>query len=183
MLDWKIDKSWTLFLDRDGVINQRIIGGYVTSAIDFFLLDNVSKAIESFNQLFYKVVVVTNQQGIAKKIMSTCNLDEVHRYMENELKNDNAYIDALFYAPGFKNEINSLRKPNAGMALLAKNKFNAINFEKSIMVGDTDSDILFGKKLGMKTVRVITEEPIKIEADLSVESLYEFSKILKNEVN
>ncbi len=177
-LPWEIDNDWTIFLDRDGVINERIMGGYVTKPSEFHLLKNVSKAIQTFNEKFKYCFVVTNQQGIAKKIMTTSNLEEVHRYMNTLLENENAKIDKIYFAPGFKNEENSSRKPNPKMGEIAKSEYPEIEFSKSIMVGDTDSDILFGKNLGMKTVRVKTVEEIKVEADFTVNSLYELSKIL-----
>lgn len=177
-IPWEIDTSWTLFLDRDGVINDRIMGGYVTSINEFHFLKDVPKAISILNKHFQYTFIVTNQQGIAKKIMSISNLNEVHRYMHDSLKRENAKIDKVYFAPGFKDEENSLRKPNTKMGLMAKEEFPNIDFKKSIMVGDTDSDILFGKNLGMKTVRVKTEEKITIEADITVNSLFEFSKTL-----
>lgn len=177
-LSWEIDNNWTIFLDRDGVINERIMGGYVTSTDEFHFLKDVPKAISILNNHFQYTFVVTNQQGVAKKIMSISTLEEVHRYMHESLKKENAKIDKIYFAPGFKHEENSLRKPNPKMGLIAKEEFPNIDFKKSIMVGDTDSDILFGKNLGMKTVRVKTEEKITIEADFTVNSLYEFSKTL-----
>ena len=178
MLPWKIDSTWTLFLDRDGVINERIMGGYVTSPSEFHFLEHVPVAISKLNKQFNLIIVVTNQQGIAKNLMSTCNLDEVHRYMIEALNKVEAKVDKVYYAPGFKDEEDSIRKPNPGMGLLAKKDYPEIDFEKSIMIGDTDSDIKFGKNLGMKTVRVKTIEPINIEADVTVESLYEFSNLI-----
>jgi phosphoglycolate phosphatase-like HAD superfamily hydrolase len=65
---------------------------------------------------------------------------------------------------------------------MAKSEYPSVDFEKSIMVGDTDSDILFGKNLGMKTIRVLSEEPIKVEADLNVSGLEELLKIIQNEI-
>jgi D-glycero-D-manno-heptose 1,7-bisphosphate phosphatase len=178
MLPWGVDKTWTLFLDRDGVINERIMGGYVTNPSEFHFLDLVPNAISRLNKKFNLTLVVTNQQGIAKNIMTSCNLEEVHRYMIERLNQVGAKIDKVYNAPGFKSEENSIRKPNPGMAIMAQKDYPEIVFEKSIMIGDTDSDIKFGKNLGMKTVRVKTIEPINIEADLTVESLYEFSKLI-----
>jgi phosphoglycolate phosphatase-like HAD superfamily hydrolase len=64
------------------------------------------------------------------------------------------------------------------MALLAQRQFEGVDFNKAVMVGDTDSDILFGQNLGMKTVRVRTVETIKVPADITVNSLVEFTNLL-----
>lgn len=176
MLDWNIDASWTLFLDRDGVINHRIMGGYVKKINEFVFLDDVPQAIAQFSTIFKHIFVVTNQQGIAKGIMTESNLLEIHSYMLTKLESMNARISKCYFAPEMKGDPNSTRKPNPTMGLRAKEEFPEIDFSKSIMVGDTDSDILFGKNLGMKTVRIKTEEPIKIEADYTCSSLSELSK-------
>lgn len=167
----EIDASWTLFLDRDGVINERIMGGYVTSIPDFHFLPQVQESIAFFSKHFNKIIVVTNQQGIAKGLMQERNLLEIHRYMQSEVEKFGAKIDACYFAPEFKSDVFSTRKPKPDMALKAQLDFPEIDFKKSIMVGDTDSDILFGKNLGMKTVRIKTEEAILVEADVTVDSL------------
>jgi D-glycero-D-manno-heptose 1,7-bisphosphate phosphatase len=176
---WEIDQSWTVFLDRDGVINHRIMGGYILKPEEFQFLSNADLAISIFNQLAQRVIVVTNQQCIGKKITNERNLSEVHRYMCELLKEKKAYVDKVYFAPELASDPNNTRKPKPDMAMKAKADFPEINFEKSIMVGDTDSDIRFGKNLGMKTVRVKTEEPIGFEADVTVDSLYEFAQSLK----
>jgi histidinol-phosphate phosphatase family protein len=178
-LSWNIDHTWTLFLDRDGVINERIMSGYVTSIEEFKFLPQVPESISFFSSLFKYVFVVTNQQGIAKGLMEERNLIEIHAYMHEQVKKVGGEITKSYYAPGLVSPKNVLRKPHPGMALLAQRQNRDVIFEKSIMVGDTDSDILFGKNLGMKTVRVQTVEPIKVEADLTVQSLEEFAKWLQ----
>ena len=79
--NWGINNTWSLFLDRDGVINKRIFGGYVTSIEEFEFLPGVEDAIKQFTDTFHLLFVVTNQQGIAKGIMSERNLLEIHNYM------------------------------------------------------------------------------------------------------
>lgn len=170
---WGIDSSWTLFLDRDGVINHRIWDDYVKNTSEFHLLEGVAEAISVFNQLFYKVVVVTNQQGISKGLMTERNLFEIHAYCSELLLEKNGHIDHFYFAPDLKDAPNNLRKPNPGMAYKAKSDFPEIDFSKSIMVGDTDSDIEFGKNLGMKTVYVSHEGSTNDQADLIVTSLEE----------
>ncbi|SRR5574343_50523 len=175
-IDWNIDASWTLFLDRDGVINERIMSGYVTSIEEFHFLPGVISAINQFTQVFQYIFVVTNQQGIAKGLMSERNLSEIHAYMQSQVEKVGGKIDKCYYAPGMASAKNELRKPKPGMAYLAQRQFSSIDFSKSIMIGDSDSDIVFGKNLGMKTVRVATVEPIHVKADFTVNSLEEFAK-------
>ena len=174
--DWNIDASWTLFLDRDGVINERIMSGYVKTIDEFHFLGGVKEAIKEFTSIFQYIFVVTNQQGIAKGLMTERNLSDIHAYMQSEVEKDGGKIDKCYYAPGIASAKNELRKPKPGMAYLAQRQFSLINFSKSIMIGDSDSDIVFGKNLGMKTVRVATVEPIHVEADYTVNSLEEFAK-------
>ncbi len=176
MLDWNIDSTWTLFLDRDGVINERKMGGYIENTDELTLLKGVPEAIADFTSLFSNIFVVTNQQGISKKIMTACNLIEIHSYIDDILGKSGGKITKYYFAPELKSDPHSTRKPLPFMGLKAKEEFPEVNFEKSVMIGDTDSDILFGKNLGMKTVRIKTIEPIKIEADYTCFSLMEFSK-------
>ena len=176
---WTVDKSWTLFLDRDGVINDRIMGGYVRSLQEFILLPGALESIARLSNVFGLVFVVTNQQGIAKGLMSERNLREIHSYLMKSVKDMGGHLAQCYYAPGISGPKNYLRKPKPGMALLAQRQHKMVEFSKSIIVGDSDSDILFGKNLGMKTVRIQTVEPIGIEADLTFQSLVEFSQYIK----
>ncbi len=179
MLDWNIDKSWTLFLDRDGVINERKMGGYIETIDEFQFLPNAAPSIAQLSQLFNHVFVVTNQQGIGKKIMTKRNLLDIHSYMCKVVESEGGKITKCYFAPELKSENSSMRKPNSGMALLAKEEYPEVDFSKSIMVGDTDSDILFGTKLGMKTIRIKTQEPIGIESDLELFSLEQVCQLLQ----
>lgn len=178
MIDWGVDKTWTLFLDRDGVINERIMGGYVRTLEEFVFLPAVPQSIAELSKIFGNVFVVTNQQGIGKGIMTESNLLEIHDYMHAEVEKYGGAIRKSYYAPGIASPENQLRKPKPGMALLAQRQHRVIEFSRSVMVGDSDSDIIFGQNLGMKTVRVRTVEPIKTTADITVDSLEQFYKML-----
>lgn len=180
--NWEIDQTWTLFLDRDGVINERIFGGYITSVDQFQFLAGTEQAIAELSRFFHLVIVVTNQQGIAKGIMSERNLLEIHNYMTDQVYLKGGKIDKCYFAPNLKGAEDDIRKPNPAMAEMAKMEFPEIDFSCSVMVGDTDTDIEFGKKLGMKTVRIKTEEPIGMPADVTVNSLVEFAKMINNEI-
>lgn len=183
MNDWKVDSSWTLFLDRDGVINVRLMDDYVKHAGEFKLLPGVAKAIAKANRLFSHVFVVTNQQGIGKGIMTERNLFEVHRYCSELLEDENARIDRYYFAPNLASDHSPLRKPNSGMALLVKEEYPSVDFQKSIMVGDSDSDIEFGRKLGMKTVFIDHAGGKEhATADLTCDSLESFINLMTDEI-
>jgi histidinol-phosphate phosphatase family protein len=154
----KIDKSWTLFLDRDGVINERIPKGYVMEPNQLILEVAVADAIAEFNELFARVVVVTNQQGIGKGLMTVDQLDAVHEKLKTDLSASGAHLDGIYYCPELANTGSKCRKPEGGMGEQAKADFPEIDFSKSIMVGDTITDLQFGKRLGMKTIFVTTSE-------------------------
>jgi D-glycero-D-manno-heptose 1,7-bisphosphate phosphatase len=179
MNHWNIDSSWCLFLDRDGVINTRKMGGYIQTIEEFEFLPDADHAIAAMSQLFKHVFVVTNQQGIGKGIMTESNLSGIHRYMSNRIIELGGSITKCYHAPDLDGENNLLRKPNIGMGLLAQNDFPEVDFEKSIMVGDSDTDIEFGTKLGMKTVRILTTEKVNRQADMSFTSLAEFYDWIK----
>jgi len=174
----KIDASWTLFLDRDGVINKRLMGDYVKTVQEFELLPGVAEALSLAGRHFGVIVVVTNQQGIGKGIMTERNLSEVHDYCSGLIAEAGGRIDRYYFAPELAGSGEGLRKPEPGMALLAKQDFPQIDFAKSIMCGDSDSDIEFGRKLGMKTVYVSADGDTHPEADLTVSSLFEGIKQL-----
>ena len=147
-----IAQDWSLFLDRDGVINVRPVGDYVKSPEDFVFLPGVPEAIAQFNKLFARTVVVTNQQGIAKGLMTEKALEEVHAHMHKQLALHHARIEAVYFCPFLASANNPYRKPGVGMGLAARKQFPTIEFGKSVMVGDSISDMQFGKRLGMLTV-------------------------------
>ncbi len=176
------DNTWSLFLDRDGVINVRKMNGYILNVDEFQFLPLADQSIAYFSSIFKHVFVVTNQQGISKGLMTKRNLLDIHNYMCEMIVKKGGKITSCYFAPELKSEEKSLRKPNPGMALQAKRDFPEVDFNKAIMVGDTDSDIKFGKNLGMKTVRIKTVEPIGIEADLTVESLKELMDLWERKI-
>lgn len=180
---WNIDSSWCLFLDRDGVINTRKPGGYIQTTGEFEFLPGSDSAIAEMSALFRHIFVVTNQQGIGKGLMTESNLSDIHRYMTAQIEAHGGRITKCYHAPGLHHENSPLRKPNTGMGLLAKKEFPDVDFSRSIMVGDSDTDIEFGIKLGMKTVRILTDEPEKTPADLSVKNLEEFKTLIKQQFN
>ncbi len=152
----QIDHTWTLFLDRDGVINKNIDGGYVLDWEQFEFLDGVLETMPKLAKIFPRIIVVTNQQCIAKGLLSVEILSEIHQNMMNMIELNGGRIDAVYYAPDMESEINELRKPKNGMAFLAKHDFPEIDFNKSLIIGDKLSDMKFGKSVGMTTIWLST---------------------------
>jgi len=178
----QIDNTWTLFLDRDGVINKKRDNDYVKNLDELELLPNAAKDIAALSKIFGRVVIVTNQQGVGKKLMSTRDVEKIHTHIRQMVENENGLIDAIYYAPQLESENSSMRKPEIGMALRAKVDFNEIEFSKSIMVGDSPSDMEFGKRANMFQVFVRTDTRSIIHEDFNytIPSLSIFSEILKS---
>ncbi len=177
-----ISKEWTLFLDRDGVINRRLVDDYVKTWKDFKFLDGVLEAMKIFNESFGKIVVVTNQQGVGKGLMKVETLEEIHTKMTSEVKNAGGRIDKIYFCPDLKASGSFNRKPQVGMGLKAKKDFAQINFKKSIMAGDSLSDMKFGQHLKMKTVWISSDHSVPRKyphlVDFSFDDLFSFSQNL-----
>jgi histidinol-phosphate phosphatase family protein len=181
--DLHFDSSWTLFLDRDGVINKKIDEDYVRSISSFEWLPGSLDALAKLAPLFKTVVVVTNQQGVGKGLMSENELRSVHEHMLHNVRIHGGRIDAVYFAPWLKDQNHPERKPGIGMAEKAKRDFPLINFERSIMVGDSLSDVEFGKQAGMYTVLIgnVPEAIAARQPDFVFPSLLEFANALRAE--
>ncbi|MBC7867540.1 MAG: HAD-IIIA family hydrolase, partial [Gloeobacteraceae cyanobacterium ES-bin-316] len=157
MIDFKkISRNCTLFLDRDGVINEEKPGGYVNNWAEFKFCEGALEAFIIFSRFFAKVVVVTNQRGVEKGITKLKDLLEIHEQMEAAVVAADGKLDAIYFCTDV-DESSLNRKPNAGMALQAKAQFPEIEFSQSIMVGDKRTEMMFGKNLGMVTIFINTE--------------------------
>lgn len=155
-----IDSSWSLFLDRDGVINKRIIGDYIKKWEEFEFLPGVPDAIQQFTELFGKLFIVTNQQGIGKGQMLESDLENIHEKMNQEIRYHGGNINKIYHSPYKEEEKSVFRKPNIGLARKAKIDFPGIEFNKSIMAGDSISDMQFGKNAGMITVFINSDQNV-----------------------
>lgn len=138
-----------LFLDRDGVINQRIPDDYVKHPDEFIFIEKSLEALVMLAGKFHRIVIVTNQQGIGRGLMTTGQLEAVHQKMLRTIQEAGGRVDAVLFSPDLKNTNSFTRKPAIGMALEARNRFPEIRLERSVMVGDTCSDMLFGRRAGM----------------------------------
>lgn len=183
LADLKIDKTWTLFLDRDGVINRKIDGSYVLKWDDFRFVRGVKPALKKISGLFGRIIVVTNQQCIGKGLLTEDELTEIHKQMLDVVEKSGGNIDHVYYSPEteenkfFQGGDHSTRKPGTGMAWMAKSDFPEIDFKKSIMVGDSYSDMVFGKKLGM--INVLISNIIELQPELRDLVHFQFSNLEK----
>lgn len=179
-------QGWSLFLDRDGVINQRLKDDYVKNSGEFEFIPGVENALAILAQFFTPMVVVTNQQGIGKGLMTSEQLDEIHQKMIDDVKKKGGRIDAVFFSPDLKNSGSFTRKPAIGLGLKARKQFPAINFKHCIMVGDSYSDILFGKRLGMITVLLGTDKSVVLKSseilDFTFPDLISFANYVKENI-
>lgn len=158
--DLIIDSSWSLFLDRDGVVNKKLPNDYVKKWEEFEFLTGVQEAIRICSEIFGKVFIVTNQQGIGKGIMTERDLEILHNQMMDEIRYEGGNINKIYHSPYRAEEKSVFRKPNPGMARKAKIDFPIIEFNKSIVVGDSISDMEFGKNSGMYTVFISSDEEL-----------------------
>jgi D-glycero-D-manno-heptose 1,7-bisphosphate phosphatase len=151
-----INSRWTLFLDRDGVINQEKKGDYVRNTDEFVLLEGALEGIRDLSGIFGRIIVVTNQRGIGRGLMTESDLLCIHDHMLRQIEDAGGRIDKIYFCPEVSDTCED-RKPNPGMAYRAAADFPAIELSKSIMAGDKLSDMKFGRNAGMNTVLITTE--------------------------
>lgn len=180
-----LKKQKAIFLDRDGTINK--YKGFIRNIDDFELIDGVSDAIRLINASEYLSIVITNQPVIARGEVSLKELNEIHNKMETLLGNDGAYIDKIYFCPhhpdkGFEGERIEYkidcdcRKPKPGLLIKASQEYNIV-LSQSWMIGDSDIDIIAGKRAGCKTI-YIGSKPLDIECDYKTDSLLNAVKII-----
>jgi D-glycero-D-manno-heptose 1,7-bisphosphate phosphatase len=142
----------TVFLDRDGILNEKMPEGqYVTRWEEFRILPGVPQAIRRLNQAGLRVIVVTNQRGIARGLYTLADLEAIHTRFQNELYLAGAHIDAVFVCPHDEGEC-ECRKPLSGLFHQAVARFPGITAATSVMIGDSWVDIDFGRRLGLATI-------------------------------
>ncbi len=170
-----------MFLDRDGVVNEKVPEGhYVTQWSDFKVLPGVIEAIGLLNRTGICVVVISNQRGIALGLYTAEDVRAIHASFQKMLQASGAHVDGFYFCPHDKGQCNC-RKPLPGLFEMAVADFPEITAASSVMIGDSKSDIEFGRRLGMTTV-FIDGDPQKQKpgaetarelADLRYPSLFE----------
>jgi D-glycero-D-manno-heptose 1,7-bisphosphate phosphatase len=144
----------TVFLDRDGILNEKMPEGrYVTRREEFRLLPGVLRALRSLNDAGLRIVVVTNQRGIARGLSTLAQVKAIHEDFALRMQREGVRIDAFFICPHEEGECDC-RKPLPGLFEQAVERFPDIDAQTSVMIGDSLSDMEFGRRLGMATILV-----------------------------
>ena len=165
-----------VFLDRDGVINEDR-PDYVKSWEEFSFLPGAKEAIKALTEVNFGVIVVTNQAGIGKGLVSKIMVDEINRKMVGEIEEVGGKILAVFVCPHRPEDNCDCRKPKTSLFKQAIKKIK-INPKQSFMVGNSGRDIEAGKKIGCQTIlildgKVSEEEIVKLKPKFTAASLKE----------
>ena len=151
-MEKKLNKA--LFLDRDGTIN--IDYDFVHKIEEFDFIDGIFDLCKTAQDKNYKIIIVTNQSGIERGIFTENYVNIFHDYMKNEFLKQGISITDIFVCP-FKDNCHIDRKPNPGMLLMAKEKYN-LDMTKSIMVGDKERDVEAGINAGCGKTYLFTSD-------------------------
>lgn len=171
MSPFTTDNNWTLFLDRDGVINHEIENAYVNTWQDFKFYEGTKEALQLFAATFKYIIVITNQRGVGRGITKIEDLYFVHQKMREQVTEAGGRIDGIYFCTDVEKD-SAKRKPNTGMGLQARIDFPAIDFTKSVMVGNNFSDMQFGRNIGAKTIFLSTTNPGVDSSDKRIDAVY-----------
>jgi len=152
----------TVFIDRDGTINANT--GYIKTPDDFKIYKGVAEGIKILNNMGYKVIIITNQSGIARGFFNEEMLEKIHEKMKKELSEKGATVDAIYFCPHHPDEKCNCRKPEPGMLQKAMKDFD-VDVQKSFIIGDRMLDVEAGNKIGVKTV-LVPENKKKVDIEM-----------------
>jgi D-glycero-D-manno-heptose 1,7-bisphosphate phosphatase len=144
----------TIFLDRDGVINENRVD-YVKSWSEFRFLPGSREAIAKLTQAGHRIVVCSNQAGIAKGLISIETVEDIHARMLAELREAGGIVEKVYYCPHGKEENCECRKPRPGQLLRASQELG-LDLKDAVFVGDNTTDIYAGMQAGVQTILVLT---------------------------
>lgn len=144
-----------IFLDRDGVINENLHGDYVKKWDEFKFIPKAKEAIKVLTDAGWIIVIISNQAGVGKGIMSARAVEEINARMISEIENYGGKVKSVYYCPHRPDEGCECRKPKPGMLLNAARDLG-IQLSDSYMIGDNVIDIQAGARVGCKTILVKT---------------------------
>ena len=141
-----------LFIDRDGVLNVQIKGDYVRSWSQWKWQPGMPQRLSDWARRYKRIFLVTNQQGVGKGLMSEADLQDIHRHMLADIEAEGGRIDRIYVCTDLENTGSPNRKPAIGMALQAQRDFPEVDFHRSMMIGDSISDMLFARNAQMRAL-------------------------------
>ncbi len=144
-----------LFLDRDGVINKKR-EDYVKTIQELEFIPGIFDAIKKLNSLGIHIIVITNQSVVNRKIISEDQLNKIHNFMLETMKEKSCTISKIYFCPHHPEERCVCRKPNTGMIEQAIKDFN-INLSNTLLIGDSNSDIEAAKKMKIRSIKLETD--------------------------
>ncbi|SVC47978.1 uncharacterized protein METZ01_LOCUS300832 [marine metagenome] len=147
-----MNKLKTVFVDRDGVINQER-SDYVKSISELEIYPNVAKNIKLLKDAGFLVVVITNQSAVNRGIITHEMINQIHNSIQDHLKKHGTFLDGFYYCPHTPNENCNCRKPKSGLLQQAILELN-IDLNSSWMIGDSDSDIEAANSIGCKAIKI-----------------------------
>ncbi len=154
-----------VFLDRDGVLNPHIPGGYLLRAEDLVVMPGVAAAVRRLNEAGVRVIVISNQQGVGKGLMTRGDLDAIERCMGEILKQEaGAFLDGCYYSVELASENSPRRKPQPGMLLEAASHFN-LTLARTVFAGDSATDIEAGHAAGVGHTALLLSGGIQAYAE------------------
>jgi len=167
----------TIFIDRDGVINQEV--NYLSKVEDFEFIDEVFKTCFYLRSLGFEIIVVTNQSGIARGYYSIDDFKALTYWMIDQFKLNNVDILDVLFCPHSPESNCTCRKPKPGMFFEAKNKHN-INMYDSWMIGDSERDIIAASLAGIKNTILVRSGHKNNESKSKAKYILDSIKDVKN---
>ena len=169
----------TIFLDRDGVINKEV--NYLYKIEDFEFIKGIFEACLHYQNLGYKIIIITNQSGISRGYYDESDFEKITKWMLSQFEKNNINILDIFHCPHGPDSICECRKPKPGMLLSAKHKHN-IDMSKSWMIGDRSADIIAANNSGISNT-ILVKSGYQINASLSkakfiIDSIIDSKKII-----
>jgi histidinol-phosphate phosphatase family protein len=173
-------KKPVVFLDRDGVMNEKMSeGDYVKDWSEFSFLPGVLKAIKMLKENGFLIIVVTNQRCIARGIIAESRLKEIHKRMLHEIRKYRGDIDAIYFCPHDDLDGCDCRKPKPGMILRAIEDFKnckiEMDLERGYVIGDSEKDMIAAKAVGLKAIKI---GELSSLADLNKKNLLEVARAI-----
>ena len=169
----------TIFLDRDGVINKEV--NYLCKIKDFEFINGVFEACLQYQELNYQIIIISNKSGISRGFFSDEDYHILNDWMISQFKSKGIKILNSFYCPHLPQSSCNCRKPNSGM-LLEANRAHNINFTKSWMIGDKETDIQAANSAGIKNTILVrsghTIDETRSNASYIIDSIKESIKVI-----